>query len=180
MRLLPGKRFIQGLDLRRIPGDKDGKYRCKNLPPEAGEQVFPVQPEDMPGIIALDKFVFGVDRSIMLHALFTQHSYKAWMTKRDGMITGFALGRNGSRYQHIGPVMAESAADAGALIGRALQDLVDKPVVADVLCDKTATINFLLSMGFEQQRTFVRMYKNDHIAFGNTGQYYLIVGPEFG
>lgn len=152
----------------------------KNVPFENDGSVIRVQPKDIPAIVALDKITFGADRKVLIESLIKQNPHKTWMIKQDNVIAGFALGRNGSRYHHIGPVIASSFKDASKLIGSALQELAGKPVVVDVLCDKESLIHFLQRHGFKKQRDFVRMYKNENLSPGATDRYYLICGPEFG
>lgn len=152
----------------------------KNVTLNNDESVVQVQSNDIPGIITLDKIVFGADRTLLIESLIKQYPNKAWVIKCDEMITGFALGRNGNRYQHIGPVVASSVQDANKLIVKALKKLNDQPVVADVLCDKEDLIYSLQSMGFVRQRDFIRMYKNENLFPGVADRYYLICGPELG
>lgn len=144
------------------------------------ESVAQVQPKDLPAIVALDQIAFGAGRKVLIESLIKEYPHKAWVIKQDDLITGFALGRVGSRYHHIGPVIASNFEDAGKLIGSALQELTEKPVVVDVLCDKENLVHSLQQHGFERQRDFVRMYKNENLSPGATDQYYLICGPEFG
>ena len=114
--------------------------------------------------------------------LFRSKEYpgKAEMLKRVNRITGFALGRNGSKYHHVGPVLASSTDDAKILITNALKKLTDQPVVVDVPYDKEELLIWLSSIGFIKQRHFIRMYKKENTRAGITANQYLIGGPEFG
>lgn len=131
-------------------------------------------------IIDLDKKVFGIDRSELIDTLAKMFPKKVFALKQNGMIKGFALGRKGSKYHHIGPVIAKNFNNAKKLVSKALQELNKMPVVADVLNDKIEVISFLEKSGFKKQREFTRMYKNENVFVGNPKQYYLICGPEFG
>lgn len=144
------------------------------------EAIAQVDANDIPGIIALDKIVFGADRTMLIESLIRQYPHKAWTIKQDKVITGFALGRNGSKYHHIGPVVASNPEDAGKLIKRAIKEPGDQPVVADVLCDKEDLVQSLQAKGFARQRDFVRMYRNENPFPGAVHKCYLICGPEFG
>jgi len=131
-------------------------------------------------IIALDEISFGVNRTQLIQFLLTEYPGKTEILKRNERITGFALGRNGNRYHHIGPVVALSSTGAKILITTAINKLTDQPVVIDVLEDKKDLIAWLSSIGFVQQRYFIRMYKNENTFPGITAKQYCIAGPEYG
>ena len=105
---------------------------------------------------------------------------KAWLLKRNDRITGFALGRDGSKYHQVGPVIALTTSDAKILVSKALNKLIGQPVIVDVLHDKDDMLNWFNSIGFIKQRQFTRMYKKENPSPGITGKQYLIGGPEFG
>ncbi len=136
--------------------------------------------EHIPGIIALDEVVFGVNRAPLIEMLIKTYPHKAWVLVRDSRITGFALGRNGSKYHHIGPVTASAPSDAGILMLHALDKLNGQPVVVDVLCDKEELMHSLTAIGFSTQRHFTRMYKTENPFPGTCSRLYAICGPEFG
>ena len=140
----------------------------------------PVRLTDLQEIIAFDKIVFGVKRSQLIEHLISSFPQKAWMLKQNNRLTGFALGREGSRFNHIGPVMAESNRDAKILITKCFNELFGKPVIIDVLDDKKNLIQWLGSLGFTQQRQFFRMYKRENPYPGVIVNQYSICGPEFG
>ena len=140
----------------------------------------PIQVKHIPEIIALDEIIFGANRTQLIKSLITEYPDKVWLVKRNNRITGFALGRTGNKYQHIGPVVASNYIDAKILITKALTKLTDQPVVVDVLYDKEDLLSWLNSIGFIKQRHFIRMYKKENTLPGITGKHYLICGPEFG
>jgi hypothetical protein len=80
--------------------------------------------------------------------LTKKFSKKSFVIKRNDRIEGFALGRDGNKYHHIGPVIASNAQDAKSLICKALKALESKPVVADIISDKEELISFLEVNGF--------------------------------
>lgn len=139
-----------------------------------------VQKEDIPAIVELDKYTFGADRSQLIKALFFNNPKKCFVIKNKGLISGFALGRKGNRFHHIGPVVASSNFDAIQLILHALNELNGQSVVIDILNDKNELYLELLSLGFEKQRYFSRMYLHSNLYPGDINHQYLICGPEFG
>jgi hypothetical protein len=80
----------------------------------------------------------------------------------------------------VGPVFGSTIHDVKKLIGRALKELINQPVVIDVLNDKEDLMAWLNSFGFAIQRHFVRMYKKENSFAGTVNKQYLICGPEFG
>jgi GNAT superfamily N-acetyltransferase len=136
--------------------------------------------EDLRGIIALDERVFGANRKQLIEFLVNEHSGSGVLLRRDGEAVAFALGRKGSRYSQIGPVVASSTADAKNLISKCLIGLANQPAVVDVLWDKSELVDWLISIGFTRQRDFVRMYKGENPSPGKTEKLFLICGPEFG
>jgi ribosomal protein S18 acetylase RimI-like enzyme len=140
----------------------------------------PIQVTDIPKVVAYDEIVFGANRSILIESLIKQYPNKARILKRNNLITGIALGRDGHNYHHIGPVLAPNANDAKKLISKALKELINQPVVVDVLCDKKVIVAWLQSIGFIKQREFIRMYKNQNPFPGVIDKQFLVCGPEFG
>ena len=139
-----------------------------------------IQPKDFDDIIKFDKDIFGAERTYLLKNSMLNYPAKAFMLKRDGRISGYILGRDGIRYNYIGPVFAYSAIDAEALISKALKSLTGKDVALDVLDDKKELIEWLESIGFVIQRQFTRMYLKQNPFPGRIENQYLIIGPEYG
>jgi len=136
--------------------------------------------KDIEKIIALDERVFGTNRRQLIEWLIKQYPRKAWLLKRNNSIAGFALGREGNKYHQVGPVFGSTINDVKMLIRKALKELINQPVVIDVLYEKQDLINWLNSIGFTMQRQFVRMYKKENLFPGIVNKQYLICGPEFG
>jgi len=135
---------------------------------------------DIPEINTLDQRVFGADRIQLIEYLLRNSPGKVWMLKRNNSITGYALGRAGRKYTHIGPVIAASTEEAQVLISKSLIAIHDGPFVVDVMNDKTELVEWLHSIGFLRQRSFIRMYQSINFFPGTSNQQYLICGPEFG
>ena len=136
--------------------------------------------KDIKAITEFDEIVFGANRTKLIEYFTVEYFHKAWLLKRDNKLTAFALGREGNKFHHIGPVMGETIDDVKILISKTLKEITDQPVVVDILNDKIELINWLQSLGFTRQREFVRMYKNENPFPGLTEKYFLICGPEFG
>ena len=153
----------------------------RNSPSQDANDVSEPMPlEDTRAIIALDEISFGVNRTPLIQFLLTEYPGKTELLKRNNRVTGFALGRHGSRYHHIGPVVALNAADAKMLVTNAINKLTNQPVVIDVPEDKEDLIAWLSSIGFVQQRYFIRMFIKENTFPGITARQYAIAGPEYG
>ena len=144
------------------------------------ELLTPILITHIPEVVAFDEIVFGANRRQLIGSLIKEYPGKAWLLKRNNKVSGFVLGRNGNRYNHVGPVLASNIVDAKILITKALSDLTHQPVVVDVLYDKEALFDWLESFGFIMQRHFIRMYKNENPFPGAINKQFLICGPEFG
>ncbi|MBN1108166.1 MAG: GNAT family N-acetyltransferase [Bacteroidales bacterium] len=136
--------------------------------------------EDIPGVINFDKAIFGVDRTFLLEYLFNSYSGKCFLLRRENKICGYMLGRDGLRYNYIGPVFVSNTDDAILLISEALRSLDGKAVALDILDDKRELTGWLQSVGFSIQRSFVRMFFRSNKYKGRQEHQYLIAGPEFG
>jgi GNAT superfamily N-acetyltransferase len=157
-------------------------FSIQNLPEYDTTEIFPqqIQFKKINEAALFDQHVFGANRTQLIKYLITEYPNKSRLLKRNNAITGFSLGRDGNKYHHIGPVMASTISDAKILISGALKGIKHQSAVVDVLNDKDELIDWLTSIGFVKQRTFVRMYKKENTSQGELHKLYLISGPEFG
>lgn len=72
-------------------------------------------PDDLPEIKALDRDAYGADREALIDALAERGQFA--VIRRDGATEAYAAIRPFGRGEVIGPIIAESAAEAKALIG---------------------------------------------------------------
>ncbi|QQO18578.1 GNAT family N-acetyltransferase [Bradyrhizobium diazoefficiens] len=97
-----------------------GIPRGRHEPPPLG-LVRPMAASDFEAIMRLDRDATGLERRRMLQKLL--HSGDGYVLQRDGMAGGYAISRLFGRGHVIGPVVAETATDAQALIEAALARL---------------------------------------------------------
>lgn len=133
-----------------------------------------------PRIVSLDETALGIEREKLIAYYLQQYPGKAWVLEGDNDIDGFALGRAGYRYHHIGPIVAATTAQAILLLKQALAQLSGQPVVVDVPVDKKEMIQMLRELNFAGQRQFIRMYRDKNPFAGNISKLFAIAGPEFG
>jgi len=131
-------------------------------------------------IIEMDASIFGAERGYLMNTLYKSLPEKAFAFTSDKNQWGYIFGRNGSRFNYIGPACAGTTEAAKGLISAALEPYHSRPVAIDIPSDKTDLIGWLESIGFTNQRDFVRMYLGKNPYPGKPEFQYLISGPEFG
>ena len=90
------------------------------------------------------------------------------------------MGRPGSNFEQIGPIVAYDFDTASYLLLRALRECQDKSVILDIPDDQKNFRTFVENFGFSIQRPFIRMYLGDHPYRGKPELQYAIAGPEIG
>jgi GNAT superfamily N-acetyltransferase len=131
-------------------------------------------PADLPQILALDREIFGADRSPLLRDLLTRAPQFAYISER-----GFSLGRPGNTADHLGPVVADNPHAAQSLITAALTHNPARPHLLDVTDPQGPTSDWLRSANFAPQRPLLRMYRGPRPHPADPRQF-AIAGPEFG
>jgi len=116
---------------------------------------------------------FGADRRFLLHDFLARDGSAAVTSA-----SGFALLRRGARANHLGPLTAAPAEQAG-LLDRAL-DAAFGPVLLDVLDAGHALLSRLMARGFTMRRDFVRMALGRAALPGCAARLPIAAGPEFG
>jgi GNAT superfamily N-acetyltransferase len=142
------------------------------LPAAAPSSVRTMSLAHLEGVFARDLEVFGADRSRLLAALYERAPALAAITPG-----GYCFGRPGYRYHQIGPVVAENAYVAAALVSHCQ---ADGPFAIDVPCDGAEWVRWLESVGFTVERPFLRMRRGGSAGYGELARQFAIVGPEFG
>ncbi len=158
----------------RNPGALETK-----IPVGAVTPVLPVK-DRLKETVLFDELVFGTKRGILLRTLADRYPELAGVIVEGRKISGYSLGRIGSRYVQIGPVSAGSAEDAKRLVLQGLKMKCQQPVVVDVMDSKKELISWLESLGFAIQRPFTRMFLGENLFPGLAEKQFLICGPEYG
>jgi GNAT superfamily N-acetyltransferase len=148
--------------------------------PAPGREVKLLTPAILSRLPVLDTPVFGADRLPVLRYLYDSAPQYARYIMQDREITGYCLGRAGSTFDQIGPVIAHSPEDARALILTALAAAPHKAFVVDAPARNTPWLDFLQAIGFIIQRPLIRMYRGNLLYPGNPDQQFAIAGPELG
>ncbi|MEP7252337.1 MAG: GNAT family N-acetyltransferase [Ginsengibacter sp.] len=142
--------------------------------------IRPIQPKDLDAIANFDHAIFGADRSELLQLLFEGAPHLAFMIKEGNNILGYCFGRNGYQFMQVGPIVAINNNVAKELAIAALKSCVGQQVILDVITLNDEWINWLISIGFTEQRSFMRMCRGTNIYPDMIDKQFAIVGPESG
>jgi GNAT superfamily N-acetyltransferase len=141
--------------------------------------VQPITDAMWSAICAYDATTFGSDRGRLLAGLRGRMPPAALVALRGDRLVGFLLGREGRIATQLGPLIAEDAITARALLGRVLA-AVTSPVFIDIADSKPETRAFIEAQGFAFTRPLTRMVYGRADAFDNGTRTFAVVGPEFG
>jgi creatinine amidohydrolase/Fe(II)-dependent formamide hydrolase-like protein len=177
----PAGRTVYGREGFAVDWDLE-RLTCRCLPAVSHPdlEVTPLTEPDIAEVAELDREVFGYDRRPVLNRLQERSAACAWKLEGDGPLRGFCLGRPGTRFHQIGPVVAPSPEEAIALIRAAMQDLRGRAVVLDVPHARTRLTEWLSDLGFVPQRTLTRMTRGHSHETSAPARYFAIAGPELG
>ena len=154
---------------------------CECLPPlkPAGRSAQAATPVDLDRIAAKDGEALGVTRKPALASLLKRTPAAAWRCLAGSSLRAVCLGRAGSQYHQIGPVIADSLEEATTVVSAAMQGLGGRAVVMDVPDTQTGMKEWLFSHGFAVQRPLLRMFRGKKIA-GDPSRLYAAAGPDLG
>src|SRR5205814_881881 len=93
---------------------------------------FASQP-DLEGIVEFDREVFGADRGGLLKSLDNDTPHFTLEAKDRGKLQGYALGRRGSRADHLGPWIARDESSARGLLVEFLRRSSRQTIFVDCL-----------------------------------------------
>ncbi len=139
--------------------------------------------EDLPAVAMLDREVFGADRRMTLEWMFDGAPEYAWVVQQSrdqGQIVGYAFGRHGFNFEHLGPVVARDQQCARQLVSACLSRQAGQRFILDASHHETDWRVWLASIGFREQRPFIRMFYRDNPFPGLPSKQFGILGPEFG
>jgi GNAT superfamily N-acetyltransferase len=133
---------------------------------------------DAKRVVDFDAEVFGVPRAEIMGYLQDSSAQRAVVAKSAGRLVGFALARPGSRALHLGPIAANRAEIAQALVSRALVG-VKGPIVIDVPEAQDRFRAWLTSAGFLPVLPLTRMLRGI-TELGDPKRTFAVAGPELG
>jgi ribosomal-protein-alanine N-acetyltransferase len=166
--------FVGDYSLARIKATIDGS----RFPKPAGPARRMLK-SDLEAVSSRDREVFGADRGRLLAALFDRAPECAWVIEGVAGVIAYTFGRPGSLYYQLGPVVADDDDAARHIVVRCLSQLDGRTFAMDVPLLDAAWLDFLKSIGFVEERHFLRMFLRGHVHPGIPARQYAICGPEF-
>lgn len=140
----------------------------------------PITQNDLVRIGQYDSTIFGSNRHHLLQWLWEGAKQFGFISEVENEILGFCMGRKGEHYFHIGPVVSEYSETAKDLVTAVLNHSIGHPVMLDISLFDLKWKEWLISLGFEEQRPFYRMYRGLNRFPGIPEKQFAIAGPEFG
>jgi ribosomal protein S18 acetylase RimI-like enzyme len=147
---------------------------------EPGRGAAPGRAENVEMVLAMDRDIFGADRSALLRSIANGAPEFVAVARQWGSLGGYALGRSGSRADHLGPWIARTEAVACEILGKFLHCSRRDVVFVDVVKDNPWTPALLVEKGFTFSRALTRMYRGENAHPGRPNLVCAILGPEFG
>jgi GNAT superfamily N-acetyltransferase len=146
-------------------------------PPARGGGVRPLAESDLPAVMRMDDRITGAHRHGPLRWAFADAPRYAWIDA-----PGYCLGRGGRLFDHIGPIVADTAESAAAQTAAAIGESGGCSLVIDAHDAQQAFGAWLQKARFEPQRPLFRMCRpGRRLAPGRETPLteFAIMGPEF-
>lgn len=140
----------------------------------------PVPPPDLGEILKPDREAFGADRSQLLQSLHREAPGLTLKVGHPSGVAGYALGRRGSRADHLGPWVGHDEATAAWLLEEFLRRSTRDTVFVDCVKSTPFVEALLRQRGFEFSRPLTRMVRGPNTHPGRPELLCAILGPEFG
>jgi GNAT superfamily N-acetyltransferase len=140
----------------------------------------PMTEDDLRAVAVFDRQVFGADRRLTLGWMFEGAPEYAWVIEERGQIVGYTFGRRGFNFESLGPIIAHDQQTARRLVSACLNRQAGKPFIIDASHYETGWRSWLESIGFREQRPFIRMFYRDNPYPGLPPKQFGALGPEFG
>ena len=131
-------------------------------------------------ILNLDREVFGADRSRLLASLDRDAPEFTLLREEKGNSAGYALGRHGSRADHLGPWMAGEESAAAEILDEFLRRTRRERVFVDIVKSNRFAENSARARGFVFSRPLTRMVRGPNAHPGRPELLCAVLGPEFG
>jgi ribosomal protein S18 acetylase RimI-like enzyme len=149
-------------------------------PLPASSVVRPISRSDFPQILEFDREVFGADRRAILRRLYADAPEYAFVVESPSGLDGFTFGRHGFLAEHLGPVVASEESAARDLVSVCLNAHLGRPFLLDAPQFSQEWSQWLKSIGFREERPFIRMFRGSNSYPGLPRKQFAITGPEFG
>jgi GNAT superfamily N-acetyltransferase len=138
-------------------------------------------PEDIRRVCDRDAGLFGADRSRLLTALWHEAPEFTAVAYSGREVAGYFFGRVGRRAHYLGPWVAAGNSElAGQLLMEFLNRASGERIFVDICMKHPDAKSILERIGFNRQRTLMRMYRGPNGHPGEPSMICAISGPELG
>jgi GNAT superfamily N-acetyltransferase len=166
--------FADEYPIARFTTTHDG---ARIAPPTGSVRA--MREQDLPAVFDRDRETFGADREPVLRSLFARSPDCAWVAIASD-IQGYCFGRPGFLYQQLGPIVARNESVARELVSECLAHQSSQRFGIDAPQHCASWHDWLKSVGFTEERSFVRMHRGENRYPGHPECVFGVVGPEFG
>ncbi|WP_309031273.1 GNAT family N-acetyltransferase [Streptomyces alfalfae] len=138
-----------------------GTLRYIGALPAAGAsdpRVRPVEAADLRALTAYDGACVPADRPRFLRSWLTAPGHRALARVVDGTLTGYGVIRPGRDVPRVGPLFADTRADAEALLDALAAEMGGAPVAIDVPENNAAAVALAEARGMKPTFDTARMY----------------------
>lgn len=163
--------FVSEYDIER--------WVLRRSPPTEISNRKPAKP-NLYGILKLDPAIFGADRAGLLCSLDREAPAFTLEIGGRGTLQGYALGRQGSRADHLGPWVARDESTARQLLEEFLRRSSRETLFVDCLKSNPFARALVSARAFEFARPLTRMVRGSNAHPGRPKLICAILGPEFG
>jgi GNAT superfamily N-acetyltransferase len=147
---------------------------------ECRSDVVGSNPAQLKQVLALDRELFGADRTFLLRSLHDQASEFSMVLWESGGAQAYSFGRHGRFADHLGPWMAADRTAAEKIIRAFLAESRGETIIVDCLKSNSSSVELLKVCGFTLSRPLTRMFRGTNQYAGKPDQFCAILGPEFG
>ncbi|MFG2503856.1 GNAT family N-acetyltransferase [Streptomyces sp. NPDC048441] len=127
-------------------------------PAPAPAHILPVEAAGLRAIAAYDAASYPADRPRFLESWLTAPGHRALVSIVDGRVTGYGVLRPAREAPRIGPLFADTRADAEALFDALTAEADGAPVVIDVPESQPGAVALAESRGMKPTFETARMY----------------------
>ncbi|MFD8912425.1 GNAT family N-acetyltransferase [Streptomyces sp. NPDC059575] len=124
----------------------------------APDGVRPAEPADLAGVIAYDGACSPADRPRFLAEWLTLPGHRAFVREDAGRLTGYGVIRPGHDCPRVGPLFADTADDARALLTALAAGFAGERIAVDIPEPNKAAVALALDLGLTPSFETARMY----------------------
>jgi GNAT superfamily N-acetyltransferase len=147
--------------------------------------VQPMADSDIEAIAGHDRNIFAGNRRVVLEWALRGAPHYARVVRSTSAPPQYCFGRQGRLFDQIGPIVAQDADRARALLLAAMPSAGERPVVVDAFDEHKNFIDWLRGCGFTAERPLYRMCRPGAASAPQAGGSrdgiveFAIFGPEF-